>query len=251
MVVTPRRTAKSSHGVALRQVGRSGFTLIELLVVIAIIAILAAILFPVFGRARENARRASCQSNLKQIGLAFVQYVQDYDSTYMPDRYQPPGGTLVSWATFLQPYVKSRQLFKCASDSSQAGNSYLINNWFSQANDSASQSTATHVLVAEGYDGDWNEKNRNNAASNFGLDADYTIWNSTIRMNDKGRALPRHLETIVVLYADGHVKSTKPVAAENDAQEVARMEAALPFKEAINPEPRRMGLSDADNMWKP
>src|SRR5690349_4775228 len=58
---------------------RSGFTLIELLVVIAIIALLAAILFPVFARARENARRASCQSNLKQIGLGIMQYTQDYD----------------------------------------------------------------------------------------------------------------------------------------------------------------------------
>jgi prepilin-type N-terminal cleavage/methylation domain-containing protein len=63
---------------------KSGFTLIELLVVLAIIAILAAILFPVFARARENARRASCQSNLKQIGLGIMQYSQDYDETLPP-----------------------------------------------------------------------------------------------------------------------------------------------------------------------
>ena len=61
------------------QKAKRGFTLIELLVVIAIISILAAILFPVFARARENARRASCQSNMKQAGLAFMQYTQDYD----------------------------------------------------------------------------------------------------------------------------------------------------------------------------
>ena len=67
---------------------RSAFTLIELLVVIAIIAILAAILFPVFARARENARRSSCTSNLKQIGIGILQYVQDYDETYPRSRLQ-------------------------------------------------------------------------------------------------------------------------------------------------------------------
>ncbi len=70
---------------SLQSPHRRGFTLIELLVVIAIIAILAAILFPVFARARENARRTSCVSNVKQIGLAWMMYVQDYDETYPPD----------------------------------------------------------------------------------------------------------------------------------------------------------------------
>ena len=89
------------------------FTLIELLVVIAIIAILAAILFPVFARARENARRSSCQSNLKQIGLGIAQYTQDYDEYY-------PRGRFASgnWAQVVNtPYLKSTQVFECPSHS--------------------------------------------------------------------------------------------------------------------------------------
>jgi prepilin-type N-terminal cleavage/methylation domain-containing protein/prepilin-type processing-associated H-X9-DG protein len=87
------------------------FTLIELLVVIAIIAILASILFPVFGRARENARRSSCQSNLKQIGLGVMQYSQDFDN-YLPATQTNLNKT---WPTLIDPYIKSRQLYICPS----------------------------------------------------------------------------------------------------------------------------------------
>jgi prepilin-type N-terminal cleavage/methylation domain-containing protein/prepilin-type processing-associated H-X9-DG protein len=94
------------------------FTLIELLVVIAIIAILAAILFPVFARARENARKATCQSNLKQIGLAVMMYVQDYDETYPTADFFTPTNY---WYNVLDPYAKSKQVFICP-DVGKAGN---------------------------------------------------------------------------------------------------------------------------------
>ena len=93
-----------------------GFTLIELLVVIAIIAILAAILFPVFARAREKARQTSCLSNVKQIVLGLVQYVQDYDET-LPHayRYNAPGLGGANWDTVIEPYLKNTQVLVCPS----------------------------------------------------------------------------------------------------------------------------------------
>ncbi len=85
---------------------RKGFTLIELLVVIAIIAILAAILFPVFAKAREKGRQASCQSNLKQLGLAFAQYATDYDGLLPPLAIMNNAGQLVTlWGNLIVPYV--------------------------------------------------------------------------------------------------------------------------------------------------
>lgn len=90
---------------------RRGFTLIELLVVIAIIAILAAILFPVFARAREKARQTSCLSNLKQIGLGALMYAQDYDEILPSGARQEA----VAWYDIIQPYIKNKQIFVCPS----------------------------------------------------------------------------------------------------------------------------------------
>jgi prepilin-type N-terminal cleavage/methylation domain-containing protein/prepilin-type processing-associated H-X9-DG protein len=99
---------------------RRGFTLIELLVVIAIIAILAAILFPVFAQAREKARTASCQSNLKQLGTAMRMYTDDYDGIYVPSWMYPNGWDncpRYMWGDLIQPYVKNFQILVCPSAS--------------------------------------------------------------------------------------------------------------------------------------
>ncbi|HZP80920.1 MAG TPA: DUF1559 domain-containing protein [Chthonomonadaceae bacterium] len=116
---------------------RSGFTLIELLVVIAIIAILAAILFPVFAQARESARKASCLSNNKQLGLAVMMYAQDYDEMYPcnswnlapiniadNDTHSPNYWTAIQWMWQVYPYTKNRQILVCPSDPTSKSNGW-------------------------------------------------------------------------------------------------------------------------------
>ncbi|HZT43436.1 MAG TPA: DUF1559 domain-containing protein [Chthonomonadaceae bacterium] len=108
-----------------------GFTLIELLVVLAIISVLAAILFPVFAQAREKARQAPCLSNEKQLGLAILQYVQDYDETF-PNGVNVNNGWRIwpaeGWAGQCVPYSKSPALYRCPSDSTdlQQPNNYPV-----------------------------------------------------------------------------------------------------------------------------
>ncbi|RYG66087.1 DUF1559 domain-containing protein [bacterium] len=203
---------------------KGAFTLIELLVVIAIIAILAAILFPVFGRARENARRSSCQSNLKQIGLGLLQYAQDYDEINAPINSPIPGG-FAPWVDLVQPYIKSTQVFNCPSDSvglpyttnvktaasrdvgSYTANFYYYNNptpatpmGFNQATIS---SPAIIVWAADGVA-------VNNYAWQFIGGASITGTAGQRRFSGpQGVIAERHLETTNLLYCDGHVKSRK------------------------------------------
>ena len=104
---------------------RSGFTLIELLVVIAIIAILAAILFPVFARARAKAQQNNCLSNVKQLALGTLMYCSDYDQK-IPGQYRA-GPPAMGWAGVIQPYVKNTQIFLCPSDPKPAGSATYVN----------------------------------------------------------------------------------------------------------------------------
>ncbi len=228
---------------------KRGFTLIELLVVIAIIAILAAILFPAFAKARESARRASCSSNLKQIGISMMQYSQEYDERVVPGavgEVNVNGGT--GWMGLLQPYLKSTQIFSCPSDgdTSVTGSVPLSGDWLlgmphfhvsygynayvggSNAPDpvvspdvpaggvslAAIMSPSTTVMVAE-------------TGSNISTSNDPLKWQPKPGAYSLGDAtaasvslpssvqyntagpIARHLETCNVLWCDGHVKALR------------------------------------------
>ncbi len=146
---------------------RRAFTLIELLVVIAIIAILAAILFPVFAKAREKARQSSCLSNGKQIGIAVMQYTQDYDETYPGGAGMGPGGAWnPAFWDLVQPYLKSSQVFKCPSAANPPnangtpypvtyGCNYNIMKWGSGASMASIDAPASRILLGEKNNGDW------------------------------------------------------------------------------------------------
>ena len=136
---------------------KHGFTLIELLVVIAIIAILAAILFPVFARAREKARQASCLSNVKQLALSALMYNQDYDERYMLDCWNTaanPAGRTLCWSDItyyynglVMPYVKNAQIWNCPSW--EGWPSYGFNKLLAKQKESAVTGPAQTVLWAD------------------------------------------------------------------------------------------------------
>ncbi len=215
---------------------RTGFTLIELLVVIAIIAILAAILFPVFARARENARRASCQSNLKQITLGAIQYTQDYDEK-MP--LYITGGTVSGWADSLQPYLKSTQIYQCPSEtiapSSDPTNGdptlggytdYWINLYATGQSNAVFEQSASTVLFGDGvgspvgaaYSTGGGQYAAPAAGSGLWIGNNFmtTLQNATLPGTGATSGAHRHLTGANIAFVDGHVKWYKGVSDTSD-----------------------------------
>ena len=218
----------------------------ELLVVIAIIAILAAILFPAFARARENARRSSCQSNLKQVGLGLLQYVQDYDENMPRSAYGPVGAPSdavnYKWMDAIYPYVKSEQIFNCPSDALSPNykfrdgtnyGSYGQNGAYRDAGDAQTPPRSAQYLVnlaqisspAETvWATDTNNANGSQATNGGSSGGSYGFtWASIaqgpaiVTVNSGARQLTtagegggvaeRHLQTANALFCDGHVKA--------------------------------------------
>ncbi len=201
-----------------------GFTLVELLVVIAVIALLAAILFPVFASAREKARQASCASNMKQMGLAVTMYLQDFDEC-IPLAATATASSFLNWHHLVDPYVRNKQVWVCPSSSLPVQNIYgdldcqygfntLYLNRGIDLNDVYSLNNAPGVSIAavaeptrtvmmadtRGIDG----KLPDNHLSTYILppsqpDADY--W---------GRPDNRHMEGAELEFLDGHIKWYRP-----------------------------------------
>ena len=206
---------------------KSGFTLIELLVVIAIIAILAAILFPVFAQAREKARQTTCTSNLKQIGLATLQYTQDYDEQWVP-YYVVVNGTYTPYYVLVDPYIKMKvsstthsNVWNCPSDipaaqwtsSSNLHHTYVastlrnlgagcddtpISNAGCTSDSKVSSPSSTIVMVESGTD--WDSWDFEVAAQGL-WSGGPTPW-----------MFAGHARHSNYLFADGHVKALSPLA---------------------------------------
>jgi len=243
-----------------------GFTLIELLVVIAIIAILAAILFPVFAKAREAARKATCTSNLKQLSLAFNMYLQDYDQQFPFGGWIPAMGTSNEWQNSIFPYVKNKQAYWCPSSQdihdvnneaqgwNRTATDYIYNNLIAAGRnplkESAIVAPADCVVLLEGHS-DWGNQpqcigptgvlvNNNywcREYTTFGNNGSLVtgVWDGS--QNVWG--LPRHGGGVTTAFADGHVKFITGIDPKNPngrANSIQQLEARLPWLRNMKPQ---------------
>ncbi len=185
---------------------QDGFTLIELLVVIAIIAILAAILFPVFARAREKARTASCQSNLKQLGLGLRMYSQDFDEQLPWHCRAIASEDHTGWNTQIYPYVKNDQIYQCPSDTWQNRSALCGGYGYNLSRLSGDQVGLDYAKMA---DIDY-------PAQTIALaDSDGTKWvGHWDGVNVQQLDFDRHNEGTNTCFVDGHVKWMKTSALD-------------------------------------
>jgi prepilin-type N-terminal cleavage/methylation domain-containing protein/prepilin-type processing-associated H-X9-DG protein len=230
---------------------RRAFTLIELLVVIAIIAILAAILFPVFAQARERARATSCLSNTRQLASAEMMYLQDYDETFWSNPWPGGGGEGILnpanngttfWSDLLQPYIKNTGIFDCPSNSDTLFNTA---NYLPPAIPQGSTDPKNFYRVEYGFgekgphgdqaaDGIYTQARLDKPAEIALLGDAIFAWNFYNCEPDPAKPAgqgsvyftrgildwpqygkPRHFDGINFVYADGHAKFGKPRASSN------------------------------------
>jgi prepilin-type N-terminal cleavage/methylation domain-containing protein len=246
---------------------RRGFTLIELLVVIAIIAILAAILFPVFAQAREQARKTTCLNHAKQIGIGLAMYRQDWDGG------GPFGGWPVSysgganvhsptskyhedWQFTLQPYVKNAQMFRCPSDKvpyDKRPISYLYNNNLNADHkpvvEAAVENTSDVVCIWEGFgpSASSQEKAPPVLVAAFPPTAfrEYTTWGTNgALLASANVGLPRHQEGGNAIYFDTHAKYVRYGVGATRQERQASLDTAFPINKAVRP-----WLKEANPKW--
>ena len=184
------QTMKSQH--SRRTILRKAFTLVELLVVIVILAILAALLWPVLApRPFPEGKRSTCLTNLKQIGLGLIQYNQDYHEKY-------PASS-VAWGQAVQPYIKSYAVFHCPAatgSSNDPTTDYFFNSRVAGVSLDKIQSPSFTIMAGDGLGGQ---------PLNYSLSQLPATW-----ANDPTSPARRHLDNGNYLYADGHVKPSKP-----------------------------------------